>query len=680
MKRALPFGFFALLTLAVFWRFVFLGETLFAVEALRPPAGPADPDAMRLTDNLLLRRLLLIYNDGLKSGELRMWNPYLFTGCPLYADPMVSPFYPPHLLLHAAMPADIAYELGLMLHLFGAGAAMFALLMTMGRSPPAAVLGATLWMLAGFNAMWFSTAILEGVMLFGPLTLRALILGLERRRLADGAAAALWMGLALLGSHPQHALHFFLFCMAWIAVTARRDPLFTFRFGAAFAVGTTAVGLAAILTRLDTIAQGFRDIDYEFDSVYSRVEWCLQSLAGIPLGMSSMPENAAFRYEFFAHIGVVGLGLAAFGGVKAMRGLGAAAIVLLLLAFVPPVAQLVRHVPLLNLSAPSRWVFVFGFCAALLAARGLDLLPPRRWLAAAPLLIVLELLPGFLRLNPHRDRTPLDEAPAPITALRAGRATGALYRQGTDPDLRGSDFDAGNMTLVSYGVENVAGFEALVPAPYLHFCLEAGQQIIPGGRGVRFTDFSNPLLDRAGVAYVVLPGPADLPPKFELVGRWGSTHVWRNTEAHPRVRVAGRVIGVTDPETAAMALKSFAPADAVVVEAPIQRDAGIINHTIEELERVPGRLRLKVTTDEAGMLVVSEADYPGWQATIDGAPATILRADLAFRAVELPAGTHEVAFNFAPSAVRNGIIGSAASIVLTLVYLVMAGMRNQKVT
>lgn len=57
---------------------------------------------------------------------------------------------------------------------------------------------------------------------------------------------------------------------------------------------------------------------------------------------------------------------------------------------------------------------------------------------------------------------------------------------------------------------------------------------------------------------------------------------------------------------------------------------------------------VSVQTDAPGYLVLADAYYPGWQATIDGQPAPLLRANYAFRAVPVPAGDHIVQMVFNP--------------------------------
>ena len=63
-------------------------------------------------------------------------------------------------------------------------------------------------------------------------------------------------------------------------------------------------------------------------------------------------------------------------------------------------------------------------------------------------------------------------------------------------------------------------------------------------------------------------------------------------------------------------------------------------------------------TDLAGprILLFTDAAFPGWHATVDGEEAKILKANDAFKAIEVPAGTHRVRFWFAPWRARVGLL------------------------
>jgi uncharacterized membrane protein YfhO len=67
--------------------------------------------------------------------------------------------------------------------------------------------------------------------------------------------------------------------------------------------------------------------------------------------------------------------------------------------------------------------------------------------------------------------------------------------------------------------------------------------------------------------------------------------------------------------------------------------------------------------------------YPGWVCEVDGEPAQVYRADYAFRAVGVTAGTHTVVFRFEPASYRRGrlvslcALGAVAVCVLVLAVL-----------
>jgi uncharacterized membrane protein YfhO len=49
-----------------------------------------------------------------------------------------------------------------------------------------------------------------------------------------------------------------------------------------------------------------------------------------------------------------------------------------------------------------------------------------------------------------------------------------------------------------------------------------------------------------------------------------------------------------------------------------------------------------------GYVVLNDPWHPWWRATVDGQEAPILRANVLFRAVAVPAGRHVVRFEFKP--------------------------------
>lgn len=59
-------------------------------------------------------------------------------------------------------------------------------------------------------------------------------------------------------------------------------------------------------------------------------------------------------------------------------------------------------------------------------------------------------------------------------------------------------------------------------------------------------------------------------------------------------------------------------------------------------------IRATVDAPRAGLVVLNELFYPGWQIEVDGAPAPMLRANYVMRGVWVGAGKHAITWRFAP--------------------------------
>jgi hypothetical protein len=81
---------------------------------------------------------------------------------------------------------------------------------------------------------------------------------------------------------------------------------------------------------------------------------------------------------------------------------------------------------------------------------------------------------------------------------------------------------------------------------------------------------------------------------------------------------------------------------------------------------------VKITAQSSSpqMLVLSDNYYPvGWQAYADNQPVKTYRANYCFRAISLPAGTHQVEFRFHSKAFTSGLWMSLAALVVAVALL-----------
>jgi hypothetical protein len=111
------------------------------------------------------------------------------------------------------------------------------------------------------------------------------------------------------------------------------------------------------------------------------------------------------------------------------------------------------------------------------------------------------------------------------------------------------------------------------------------------------------------------------------------------------------------------------------VEMPSAADRALESVRIERYE--PERIDIKVQAGAPAVLALSDLFYPGWEATVDGKPAEILRANYLMRALAISPGAHEVRFLYRPASFRSGMAVSAVG-GLAIAFLVFLHVRSRK--
>jgi hypothetical protein len=161
----------------------------------------------------------------------------------------------------------------------------------------------------------------------------------------------------------------------------------------------------------------------------------------------------------------------------------------------------------------------------------------------------------------------------------------------------------------------------------------------------------------------------------------GEVKIYRNTRALPRAFLVHRAEVVASPRDALARVTAagFDPRRAAILEEPWSQEppAPAVSEpeTVDVVQYEPQRVRLAVKAAAPALLVLSDIFYPHWQATIDGRPTKILRADYAVRAVAVPPGVHDVTFEYRPI---HFYVASALSLATLIGALAMAAVRWQR--
>ena len=144
--------------------------------------------------------------------------------------------------------------------------------------------------------------------------------------------------------------------------------------------------------------------------------------------------------------------------------------------------------------------------------------------------------------------------------------------------------------------------------------------------------------------------------------------------ARPRGRAwwTGRTDTAPDADAAAARLPASLEDDVLVVKAAagvVGRGAfvdGAARPTVHVDRDDPGDIRLHLDAPADGWVIVTEMDYPGWRATVNGAAAPVVRAFGALQAVRVPGGPAVVALAFAPALAGWGCGGGIAGLIIAV--------------
>lgn len=228
------------------------------------------------------------------------------------------------------------------------------------------------------------------------------------------------------------------------------------------------------------------------------------------------------------------------------------------------------------------------------------------------------------------------------------------------------------------GLDHVGGYDPMMLRRYT--------ELVNAARGKPISDVvvamvlarPGPVFDLLGARLWVVPGPRQEPPGWKTIGELPSGFVYENPKALPRAFLVGSaVIPATDAERLRILSDPAFDGSATVVLEPSDgvplTTHGTVKGSVKLAKMDEGYYSLRTDCATDAFLVLSEAYFPGWSATVDGAAAPILRADHLLQAVRLKAGAHEVIFAYHSRFLWTGFLLATAGL---LIPLLVAGVRR----
>ncbi len=174
-----------------------------------------------------------------------------------------------------------------------------------------------------------------------------------------------------------------------------------------------------------------------------------------------------------------------------------------------------------------------------------------------------------------------------------------------------------------------------------------------------------PVIGMLNARYIIVPG-AD-----------GQPSVQRNPDALGNAWFVDRLVVADNANMESDALNELELSHEAVLDKSFSSfvtdfEPGIPEDAAVTLNKyTPKELDYTYSTSKPGTIVFSEIYYPyGWKASIDGQPVDHYRVNYLLRAVNVPAGTHNIHFIFDPDSVKKG--NAISTVCIILMYLLTA--------
>ena len=227
-------------------------------------------------------------------------------------------------------------------------------------------------------------------------------------------------------------------------------------------------------------------------------------------------------------------------------------------------------------------------------------------------------------------------------------------------ELLGLGFEWPNAGMI-HGFDHTLGYN---PLRLADFSDAVGTQDGIAGPGERkftalFPGYRCRLANLLGLRYIASPVPigrvdrtlheADL----KLVARTGDGYIYENPGALPRVMfVGGWQFADFDSMKLTGRWPEVDPQETVLLEqeppVAVRDGAARVDAQVKLVRYANTEVEIEVTTPRTGFVVLNDIWHPWWRAQIDGVDTEILKANVLFRAVQVPAGNHKIRFEFRP--------------------------------
>ena len=243
---------------------------------------------------------------------------------------------------------------------------------------------------------------------------------------------------------------------------------------------------------------------------------------------------------------------------------------------------------------------------------------------------------------------------------------------------------------MTFGLRDMRGYEDVVDQTHDSLYGSFGPALILTNEpDLRLTHDLQRLLNVAGVKYMLtLRKPrvdGDAKP-YKSILQDDKVALYENLEVLPRAYVVySSTVVASDFQAGTEAL--LAPANdprlSVVLSGGGTALSGAGQNAttapVTWLRDEPENVELAAELSAPGYLVLSDNYASGWEASVDGRPVPIVRANVTFRAVEVPQGSHTITFSYRPPLFYVGALVSGLSALIIFAIAVITLLTRRRV-
>jgi len=733
----------------------------------------------------------------IKSGELPLWDQTILLGTPLFANFQAAVLNPVNLLFFV-LPVKLAWSWQVILQIPLLFLATFHFLRNLKLSRPASTLGALCFTLSGQVLVWLEYNTLVYTFIYFPLLFLFVDKLVARPRIILAFFIALSLAFQIFSGYPLSTFYTLAFLSLYFLYRVLRSGNVTPRkfillfLGIVGGLGLSAIQLIPGQEMASLSVRAFDNTAIAGDVKYLPLSHILSffmpDLFGNPGTQNYWSLGSFDNFSFFIPaVGAYFFLLSLFTRIAFRRGnliFLLFCILSLFWAVSTPLTEPFGSLSFIGIGAAvnTRVLFVFTFCASILAAFGFEETLKNRvslFNKVLPLTVFFAIIIAFLITFQNTQKLEkeigeiissntspsaffIDSGESALNAARTGVANFKIGLRNTVIPTAAAlltfvlvvvNLRRVNMLIIPllalailptfdkylsfvwsdlvfpetqattrlreltglhrierekaeilpsntwsvYGLSSPSGQNATAPLSTVRYLDIINRGKLDDRLLTRFVHVENtksPLFDTLDVETVAYldrhvkesipykdgrPFPWIMPNDFTELANIDTVRIYKNTNNLGSAWFAKNVICEHDLAKSSQILtaEGFNPRETAVVSC----SQGIVDADLGEaklLEKQPNGLNFLVNTPEGNYLVLSQTNFPGWKAYIDGGESSITPANIGLSAVYVPQGKHEIELKYEPLSIKAGSVISVFTLIgwILICYLNVIKIRS----